>query len=431
MNLSINSNYAPAASVIKPHFIFGAIALLVLSLMIILADTTLLGAYFDSKIIAITHMAVLGWTIMIVFGALYQLIPVVFETSLYSEKLAKFTFWLSGFSVLFLTYSFWITDYTRLLPYAALLMFVSLLLFVINVILSYKSSQKKNISSRFVITAVIWLAITELIGTLIAFNFKFNFFAESHLHYLKIHASIGLIGWFLMLIIGIGSILIPMFFVSHQLDNKKLEKSYYLINFGLIAISINWFFIHQDFINPLFWLLIVIGIIFFISFVYDSYKKRIRKVLDVGMKHTMISIITIVLPVIVSLIIMIGFDLESTLLFRVSTLFGFTVIFGFVTTLILGQTYKTLPFIIWLEKYQALVGKTKTPMPRELYSEKIAHAHLYIYIFFIIFMILGILFEKIWLVRIGSYLLLLVAILYNINVFKMIFHKVKTIDKNE
>ncbi len=149
------------------------------------------------------------------------------------------------------------------------------------------------------------------------------------------------------------------------------------------------------------------------------------------MKHTMISIITIVLPVIVSLIIMIGFDLESTLLFRVSTLFGFTVIFGFVTTLILGQTYKTLPFIIWLEKYQALVGKTKTPMPRELYSEKIAHAHLYIYIFFIIFMILGILFEKIWLVRIGSYLLLLVAILYNINVFKMIFHKVKTIDKNE
>ncbi len=431
MNLSINSNYAPAASVIKPHFIFGAIALLVLSLMIILADTTLLGAYFDSKIIAITHMAVLGWTIMIVFGALYQLIPVVFETSLYSEKLAKFTFWLSGFSVLFLTYSFWITDYTRLLPYAALLMFVSLLLFVINVILSYKSSQKKNISSRFVITAVIWLAITELIGTLIAFNFKFNFFADSHLHYLKIHASIGLIGWFLMLIIGIGSILIPMFFVSHQLDNKKLEKSYYLINFGLIAISINWFFIHQDFINPLFWLLIVIGIIFFISFVYDSYKKRIRKVLDVGMKHTMISIITIVLPVIVSLIIMIGFDLESTLLFRVSTLFGFTVIFGFVTTLILGQTYKTLPFIIWLEKYQALVGKTKTPMPRELYSEKIAHAHLYIYIFFIIFMILGILFKKIWLVRIGSYLLLLVAILYNINVFKMIFHKVKTIDKNE
>ncbi|MEN8186207.1 MAG: hypothetical protein ABFR05_03640 [Bacteroidota bacterium] len=421
----LNSNNAPDASVVKPHFIFGAIAFLILSVMILLADSTLLGAYFDSKIIAITHMAVLGWAIMIVFGALYQLIPVVFETSLFSEKLAKFTFWLSGFSVLFLTYSFWVADYTGLLPYAALLMFVSLLLFVANVILSYKNSRKKSISSRFVITAVFWLAITELIGTLIAFNFRFNFFSEAHLHYLKIHATIGLIGWFLLLIIGVASILIPMFLVSHQLDNKKLEKAYYLINFGLLAITVNWLFIHQDFIDPFFWLSIVIGIVFFFSFVYDSYKKRIRKVLDVGMKHTMISIISIVLPIIVSLIIMVGFSINSSLLLRATTLYGFAIIFGLITTLILGQTYKTLPFIVWLEKYQALVGKVKTPLPRELYSEKIANIHLYVYLFFILFMILGMIFNEILLIRIGSYLLLIVAILYNINVFKIIFHKTK------
>jgi len=80
----LNSNNAPDASVVKPHFIFGAISLLILAVMIIMADTALLGPYFDSKIIAITHMAVLGWAIMIVFGALYQLVPVVFETSLFS-----------------------------------------------------------------------------------------------------------------------------------------------------------------------------------------------------------------------------------------------------------------------------------------------------------------------------------------------------------
>ena len=97
----LNSNNAPDASVVKPHFIFGAISLLILAVMIIIADTALLGPYFDSKIVAITHMAVLGWAVMIVFGALYQLVPVVFETSLFSEKLAKITFYLSGISVLF------------------------------------------------------------------------------------------------------------------------------------------------------------------------------------------------------------------------------------------------------------------------------------------------------------------------------------------
>jgi len=428
---TLNSNNAPDASVVKPHFIFGSLALFVLSIMIILADSNLLESYFNNKIIAITHMAVLGWAVMIVFGALYQLIPVVFETSLYSEKLAKFTFWLSGLSILFLTYTFWIGAYTSLLIYASLSMFISLLLFVVNIFLSYKDSKLKNISSKFIITAVFWLAITELIGTLIALNFKYYFLSEIHLHYLKIHATIGLIGWFLLLIIGVGSTLIPMFLVSHELNDKKLKYAFYFINSGLVALSINWFFIHQNSIDILFWLFIVIGISFFLSFVYDSYKKRMRKKLDIGMKPTMLSMISVFLPIVMSLIITLGFGIEQKLINRVITLYGFSIIFGFITTLILGQTYKTLPFVIWLDKYTNLVGKTKTPMPRELYSEKIANIHFYIYLLFLSFMILGIFFNNIWLIRIGSYLLLMVAVFYNVNVFKMIFHKVKIIEKND
>ncbi len=426
----LNSNNAPDASVVKPHFVFGSIALLILSVMIILADNFLLEAYFNTKILAITHMAVLGWASMIVFGALYQLIPVVFETSLYSEKLAKFTFWMFGFSILFLTYAFWIGAFSDLLIYASLLTFSALLLFVVNVILSYKNSRKKNIASKFVITAIFWLGATEFVGTLIALNFKYNFLTEIHLHYLKIHAAIGLIGWFLLLIIGVGSTLIPMFLVSHQLNEKKLKNAYILINIGLLGLSLNWFLLNYTVITPLFWLAIAIGVLFFFSFVFDAYKKRIRKKLDIGMKHTMISILSVFLPIIISLIVMMGFGMEETLLIRVTTLYGFTVIFGFITTLILGQTYKTLPFVIWLDKYKGLVGKTKTPLPRELYSEKIAKGQFYLYLIFIVCMILGLIFNNMVMIRIGSYTLLLVAILYNINVFNIVFHKVKII-KNE
>ena len=426
----LNSNNAPDVSVVKPHFIFGSMALLILSVMIILADNDLLEAYFNSKILAITHMAVLGWASMIVFGALYQLIPVVFETSLYSEKLAKFTFWIFGFSILFLTYTFWVGAFLSLLIYASLLTFSALLLFIINVVLSYKNSKKKNISSKFVITAIFWLAATEFVGTLIAFNFRFNFLTEIHLHYLKIHATIGLIGWFLLLIIGVGSTLIPMFLVSHQLNENKLKRAYLLINVGLLGLSLNWFFINYSLITPVFWLAIAIGVLFFFSFVFETYNKRMRKKLDVGMKHTMISILSVFLPIIISLIVMMGFGMEEQLLTRVTTLFGFTTIFGFITTLILGQTYKTLPFIIWLDKYKGLVGKTKTPMPRELYSENIAKGQFYLYLIFLVCMISGLIFNNIGLIRIGSYTLLMVAILYNINVFKIVFHTVKT-TKNE
>ena len=153
----LKTNNSPHSSVVIPHFIFGGLCFLIVAVLIILAHTNILEAYFNSKIIAITHMAVLGWATMIVFGALYQLIPVVFETSLYSEKLAKITFWTSAVSVLYLTYSFWVNAFSTHLVYASVFMFLSLFLFIINVILSYIKSEIKNISSKFIIASIFFM----------------------------------------------------------------------------------------------------------------------------------------------------------------------------------------------------------------------------------------------------------------------------------
>ena len=422
----LKTTNAPSSSVVIPHFIFGGISLVILAVLLILADTNLLKAYFNTKLLAITHIAVLGWASMIVFGALYQLVPVVFETALFSEKLAKLTFWFSGFSVLFLSYSFWIGSYVTLLPYASVCMFVSLLLFVVNITLTYRKAELKNIKSTFVITAVFWLLITELIGTIIALNFKFNFLSEIHLHYLKIHATVGLIGWFVLLIIGVGATLIPMFLISHELKEKKLSFAYYFINGGLILAVLNWFLIQYSMLDYIISMLIIGGIFFFISFIYDSYKKRLRKKLDVGMQYSMLAIAAIFMPFVLIGFIVLNTFVEVEFLYRIITFYGFSIIFGLITTLILGQTYKTLPFIVWLNKYQKLVGKMKTPLPRELYSEKIATVQFILYFVFIGSFVVGFLFNQLLFIKIGSYTLLAVALLYNVNIFKMITHKVKS-----
>lgn len=421
----LTTENAPSLAVVKPHFIFGALAFLVLAVLIVLADTNLLGAYFGNKILAITHLAVLGWGSMIVFGALYQLIPVVFNTSLFSEKLALITFWMFAVSIVFMVYSFWIAAFTTLLIYASVLMFISLLLFIINILLT-KKRGKTNIQSKFIIGAVYWLFFTALLGLLIALNFRYNFFAEIHLHYLKIHAHLGLIGWFLLLIIGVSSTLIPMFFVSHQANEKKLNYALYLINAGLILLTLDWLFIKSRFFIYLNWFLITLGIIFYLSFIAESYKKRLKKDLDVGMKYTVIAVLMMVVPLFLSLLIRINFNFEFELLMRITTLYGFSIIFGLVTTIILGQTYKTLPFIIWLDKYQKYIGKYKTPLPRELYSEKIGNFQLYFYLAAIAAFIVGLIANQLIIVKIGSYAFLIVAVLYNIIVFKIIFHKTKT-----
>ncbi len=421
---SLQTANAPSPNVVIPHFVAGGIAFVVVAILLALSTNALVTEYYNNQLVAITHIVILGWASMIVFGALYQLIPVVYETSLYSEKLAKITFWMFLVSVSSLSYSFWIGSYTNLLFYSSILMFSSLLLFIINLHLTYKKTSKKNIQSKFINTGIYWLALTELIGTIIVFNFRYHFLSKPHLHYLKTHAHLGLTGWFLLLIIGASSILIPMFMVSHNLKEKKLKKAYYLINIALLLLSIDWLFIHTKYLVLCYWLLFTVGIYFFLSYVYEAYKKRLKKKLDIGLKYTVLAVSLIILPIIVALFLILNGE-TTTFILRIITIYGFSMLFGIISMLIFGQTYKTLPFIVWLDKYQAYVGKQKTPFPRELYSEKIANYQFYIYLFALGLMIVGILYKNKILLQTGSIMLILVALLNLWNILKITFHKTK------
>jgi hypothetical protein len=418
---------APSSKLVIPHFVAGAIAFFAVAILILISNPELLTAYYDNKLIAITHITVLGWASMMAFGALYQLIPVVYETSLYSEKLAKVTFVLFLISIVLLSYSFWIGSYANLLFYTSLLMFFSLLLFIINLHLTYRKTNKPNIQSKFINTGIYWLAATELLGTIIALNFKYNFLSETHLHYLKIHAHLGLVGWFLLLIIGASSLLIPMFMISHNLNVKKLNYAYYLINCALIAISVDWLFIQTKIGVYFYWLLFSIGIGFFLSYVYEAYATRLRRKLDVGLRYTVIAVALLVVPMLIAALLIIKGE-SSHFILRVGSFYGFSIIFGVISTLILGQTYKTLPFIVWLDKYQPYVGKFKTPVPRELYSNKIAEYQFYGYLLAISLMAIGIVIKQPAALLIGSILLVLAALLNLINVLLIVTHKTKIED---
>lgn len=425
----LQTAHAPSPNVVVPHFMAGGFAFLIMAVLMLFSASEWISVYYHPKLIAITHIGVLGWASMIAFGALYQLIPVIYETSLYSEKLAKITFWLYTLSVVFLSYSFWIGSYTNLLFYSSLSMFISLLLFVINLVMTYKKSSRSSIQSRFIATSIYWLGLTELIGTLIALNFRFNFLSDSHLHYLKIHAHLGLAGWFLLLIIGASSILLPMFMISHETPTKKLNTSYYLINLGLTGLFLDWIFLKSDYGIYLFYTLLVLGIAFYLHFIYKVYKTRLRKTLDTGLKYSVLALIFLLIPVFIALYL-IHFKADQQEIFNLSINYGLSIILGVISTLILGQIYKTLPFIIWLERYQKHVGKYKTPLPRELYSEKLAKIQMYIFIASYILMVTGILFKHIPVLNLGIVLLIFTAALNLYNILKIIFHKVELKELN-
>ena len=420
--VGLSTERSPSQKVVVPHFIAAAIAFLILSLLVFLTTNDFIISFYTPRILAITHIAALSWGTMIIIGSLYQLIPVVFETKLYSEKLAIFNFWLFVISISLFSYSFWYSKLLQLMPYTSIMIFASVWLFAINIIKSYQSANKKDISARFIITAIFWLMMTSLYGLLMAYNYKYNFLDNANFRYLKIHAHFGIIGWFLQLIMGVAITLVPMFLVSHKLDSKKLVRTYWLLNSGLVLLYLDWQFFNGSGILPIFWILIVLSLFQYLSYIYDSYKNKLRK-LDTGMKHTMLAFVVVILPVLFSALILFFHNSKLPGLKNIILIYGISVFFGFFSNMILGQTYKTIPFIIWLHKYQKFAGKAKIPFPRELYNEKLANIQFYLYNIMLIVLLSGLLFDNVFMIKTGAGLMIFTAIIYNINMFKIIFGK--------
>lgn len=421
----LSTKNAPSPRVVLPHYAFGAVAFLASSILLFAAAENLSMSFVGPKVLGLTHLMILGWVTMIIFGALYQLVPVVMEVKLYSEKLAFTSFFTMVIGLILMVTHFWFKYIAlgRLIEIGGTLVIVSVILFVFNILRSASKTVNKTIENSFIIASVIWLLITVLFGIFIIVNTSVNILPRTNIELLKIHALIGLIGWFMMLIIGVGSTLLPMFFISHKLNRNLLRYSFVLVNTGLMATSAALYLNLNGIYVALTSLIILLGMFSFVKYNFDSFQKRLRKKLDIGMKISVFSFALLFLAIVFgfssSFGSMLGLNVQSKLMLG----FGASLIFGFFTALILGQMYKTLPFIVWLKKYQAKVGKYKTPMPASLYSEKIANIHFYTFTIAIIGLLAGILAASVVVIKISSIAMIITALLYNFNTFKIIFHK--------
>jgi len=360
-----------------------------------------------------------------IFGALYQLIPVIMEVKLYIEKLELVNFIIFGIGLILLSTAFWSFTFTRntLLETGGILVVLSMILFAINTITSVSKTKVINIENITIITAIFWLLITVILGLLIVFNFAFQFIPGSHLQLLKSHAHLGVVGWFLLLVVGVASKLMPMFLIVHKLPRKLLVYAYVLINIGLVALALGYYFYNEQWFLIVSSLFVVAGIVSFLRFNYIAFSKRIRKKLDVGMKLSAMGFILLGISIVFGVFSVLRLEFTSQIQSRIEIAYGLLIILGFLSSLVIGQTYKTLPFIVWLKKYQAKVGKQKVPLPVELYSDRIANIHFVTFLLGILMMITGILSGTAIIIKVAASLFIITGALYNYNVFKIIFHK--------
>ncbi len=420
--LAKNTSY----KVVLPFYIYGALSLIVATVLLFFSSSAFLQHYFHPETLAITHIMALGWGTMIILGASHQLVPVLIEGKLFSDALAYLSFILAAIGIPLLVVSFYIFNFSWVAQTGAILINASILLFLVNIAVSMAKSKKENVHAVFVFTATLWLMITIIVGLFLVYNFTYNILSKDSLAYLPLHAHLGIIGWFLLLVMGVGSRLIPLFLISKYHNIKLLWWIYGLINFALISFIIIFLYININLLYLFPLAAIFVSILMFGYFCFKAYQDRLRKKVDDQLKISLFSILMMLLPVIFLLIIIVLLLFSSDNV-KLILSYGFCIFFGWITAIIFGMTFKTLPFILWNKTYHNKAGLGKTPNPRELFNNKMFRIMTFTYLAGFLFFITGILISNELILKFAALLLLLAAILYNGNVFKMIFHKPKIV----
>lgn len=413
--------------VVLPFYLYAAFAFFVAAILLFCNTHDFTSYYFQPHVLAVTHTMALGWGTMIILGASHQLVPVLIEGVLFSNKLAYLSFYLAAAGIPLLVYGFYVFDMGWPAQLGGILLLLALVIYLVNMAVSMTISRNENVHAFFVFTAGIWLLATVSVGLLLVFNFRYPLLPRNSLDYLPLHAHLGIVGWFLLLVTGIGSRLIPMFLISKYQNNRMLWWIYVLINMGLLGFVFIFLYTSMRLLLILPLTCVTAAICLFINFCYRSYQHRIRKKVDDQMRISLLSAVMMLLPMIflvINISLLLFSATENTSLIMA---YGFIIFFGWISAIIIGMTFKTLPFIVWNKIYHHLAGKGKTPGPKDLFSIAIFKAMSWAYLSGFGLFTAGILLQNSPALQTGALLLVITSFLYNWNVIKILMHKPEVI----
>jgi len=363
--MKISQEFAPPFKLIAPFFILGSLFFVFATLFLYTFDLSDLS-YKDPQLIAFSHLFLLGFVMMIIFGAMAQLVPVVLEVGHFGVELFYAIWPLLFIGTLMMVYGFLYS--AALLPYGGMVVLIAMMIFVAEIFLTIFKVEKLTLVMSSVLISNTFLFFGIIFGLLMALTFAgtvaLNIEALLHAH---VYAVIG--GYIVVTIMGLSIVLIPMFTLAHSFSMKPLEIAIWMLSSAVVLVivaalfSLPWLYLVAYVLAPL-------AMLIYFRLIYTLYKTRPRKENDVYALSVVFSYLSMVGSILLFGLSFI-FEAESFLLAA-----GWLLFFGFFAFLITGHLYKIIPFLVWFERFSPLVGKQKVPMLADMVPPRASEAQL-------------------------------------------------------
>lgn len=328
------NTFAPPFSLVGGYFVVGILLLLASVFAFFGVNLSELTAI---KTAGFFHIYLVGFVMSIIIGALYQLTSVILEKAF---STIKFAFLNSGFytaGILLLSGGM-LFENMKFIHIGGGILFLSMLFFALTYLFSFVGVKKFTLASVALMISALFLTVGITLGFMLvavlsgALAVDFNLLLNFHIYFV--------LGFVYLVIVGVASVLLPMFALAHDLKFylSKAAIVLFLLAGATLKFSQNWALI-----------LIALSVICFLIEAFLILKKRVRKAYDYWNLNIFFSLFWLLAAIL-------------ALAFKMAEFGAFMLLFGFLYSFIVGHLYKIMPFLIWYHYVAKFVGRAKVPL---------------------------------------------------------------------
>lgn len=329
------------------------------------------GSFYDPHLLTFVHVNTLGLIGAVIFGASYQMLPIVLQTPLAAPRLARLSWWVYVAGLVSFVVGLGHGP-TLLLGLGGTLTFLAVGCYVWVIGGTLLRAPARDVTWWHVAAATAALATGASLGLLLALSKHVGFLAGLTLPILAAHAALMLGGWVTPLLTGVAYRLVSMFTITEdRLRDDWASAELVLTAGGAWTLALSLLLGLGEPVRLLAALALLAGLGLFAVQLGRLYRLRLRRSSDVHVPYAQVATGAGLLA---AALLVYGFASGRGPTDPVWIVVGWLLIVGWAETAIQGFLYKIGPFLTWLHRYGPLAGLQTVPMLEDLYSRRLALA---------------------------------------------------------
>lgn len=350
---------APSPTLPLSYLVTAVVAFVLASAAVPGLAPELAGHYYHPRLAALTHTVTLGWIMLSIMGASYQLIPIVLERHVWSERLARWQFWILAVGIAGMVAHFYIGRWPGLLM-AAALVGAGVAMHLVNAALTLRGVERWRLTARFIAMAFAGLGLTVAFGLLLAADRIWKFLPGSFFPTLHAHVHLALLGFVAPIVLGVAARVYPMFMLAPEPSGWPERMQFWGLALGVPGVVIGLLAV-PALVGPGA-IAVAAASAAHLTWVSRMARDRKRPALDWGLRFVLTG--SAFLMAAVALGLGLAFELLSGP--RAALVYAVLALGGWVSLTIVGMMLKIIPFLVWYRVYGPQAGRAPVPTLAQL-----------------------------------------------------------------